>query len=184
MSVPPPVPLRPRLAWAMLLLASLLLSTSAHALDYDRNDVVLRGVGLGFALAPITPVCRTCSGSPVSFVRGVAGRQTRFLYVDIEAQVGVVFNGHPWLGLGGAVGGETADNAFVRLRGYAEAGVAMIWMSNKLSDTLAFSGEVGLRYQVRSYSRPHTLLYIGARGLTNFNHLGGMVLGGLMWSFD
>jgi hypothetical protein len=182
----PPRPSRAsvRACLAFVLACGLWVAPSVHALDYDRNDVLTRGVGVGFALAPILGNCRTCSAPPVTFARGFAGRQTRFLYFDIEAQLGVIYNGHPWVSRGGAVGGETADSAFVKLRGYAELGVAMIWMSQSLSDTLNFSGEVGLRYQVRSYSRPHTLLYIGARGLSNFNHIGAMIHAGLMWTFD
>lgn len=154
------------------------------ALDYDRNDVLTRGIGMGFAVAPIRATCYTCSAPLASFVQGTAGRQTRFLFVATEVQLGMVFNGHPWLSVGGLTGLETADNAFVPLRGYGQIGVAFTYMSNVLADVMVFSAEAGLRYQARSYSRPHTLLYLGVRALSNLGHSTGMVHGGLMWTFD
>ncbi len=153
------------------------------ALDYDRNDILTRSVGLGFAIAPIR-TCTDCSAPMASFVQAAAGRQTRFLFVATEVQLGVVFNGHPWLSLGGITGFETADNAFVPLRAYGQLGVAFTYMSDVLADLLVFSAEAGMRYQVRSYSRPHAMLFMGVRALSNLGHTSGMVHGGLMWTFD
>lgn len=185
--MPPPSIRHPRLTACLLagVAACLLLAARpAQALDYERNDIVVRGLGVGFAVAPIKAPCRTCSAPAVSFIRGVASRQTRFLYFSAETQLGVMFDGGPWLSLGGAVGAETADNAFVKLRGYGEIGTAFTYMNTSIYDYLMFSVEAGLRYQVSDYDRPHSMLYIGARLFTNIQNVSGMVHGGLMWTFD
>lgn len=204
---------RPPIGLIGLAVAGLLCAAApAHGLDYDRNDVLSREVALGFGLSPadVDPVDPTCLGNEantpraacpaglwaehevlpiVLFVRGTARRQTRFFYVAGEAQVGVTFpsggfSARPWLALGGAVGAETADDAWEKVRGYGELGTSLVYAHTRLADVLNFFVEGGLRYQVRSFERPHTLLHIGMRVLSNFSHVGYALQAGVGWTFD
>lgn len=189
-----------------------LVTAPAYALDYDRNDVLGREVAVGFGLSPadINPAASMCldgkTNTPrdkcpeaswrenevlpiVLFVRGTARRQTRFFYVAGETQVGLTFpsagfNAGPWLALGGAVGVETVDDAWQRLRGYGEFGTQLTYTNTRLADMLSFSVEGGMRYQLQSFERPHTLVHIGLRVLSNFRHIGYALQAGIGWTFD
>lgn len=162
----------------VLLGASATLSPPAHGLDYDRNDVRARELGLGTVLAPV-------AGRPLGlFVQGTARRHRRSIYLSTQLQLGALLGGLPWVHLAGAVGMETADDAWVRVRGYGELGTGIIFANTRLSDTLAFFGEVGVRYQIRAFARPHLLLHAGLRGMTNFSHAGVQAQVGVAWTFD
>ncbi len=160
------------------LLAGLSWPTAGHGLDYDRNDVRARELGVNTLIAPI-------NGAPLGLlVHGTARRNKRHLYLAMELQLGALVDHHPWVQLGGAVGGETADDAWTRLRGYGEVGTALIYANTKVADTLAFFGELGVRYQLRAFERPHLQVTGGLRGMTNFSHLGLLAQVGLAWTFD
>lgn len=159
-------------------LACLGLPAPCHGLDYDRNDVRARELGIITMIAPI-------ADQPFGMaVYGSARRHRRFLYMGTELQLGALVNGHPWVSAGGIVGVETADDAWARVRGYAEAGTALIFAYTKITDVLGFFGEVGVRYQLRALERPHLQITGGLRGLTNFSHGGVAAQIGLAWTFD
>ena len=187
-----------------LIILLLSLPYSAFALDYDRNEVVSRELALGGMMAPfdIDPrppvacpydkrlVCESYNSKPVGFfIRGSARRHRRNFYVGAEAQLGLTlpldsFGPHPWVGVGGAVGVETADNGWARVRGYSELGVGIYFANSSITDMLNFFFEVGGRYQLRVFDRPHFLLHLGIRGMTSFSELGLQVAAGVGWTFD
>jgi len=165
-------------ACVIVVAAGLASPRAADALDYDRNDVRARELGLNMVVAPI-------AGNPLGILlHGKARRHRRQLYIGSELQVGALLDGHPWLGVGCMVGGETAADAWARERGYAELGTTLSYMNTKLGDALGFFAEVGVRYQVRAFDRPHLLITVGARGMTNFLHAGVAAQMGLAWTFD
>jgi hypothetical protein len=153
-------------------------SQPALALDYDRNDVRGRELGIVTLIAPV-------ADNPVGVaLRGTARRHMRRLYVGLEAQLGATLLPGPWLLLAGAVGAETADDAWQPLRGYAEAGVGALYAHTQVFDVLVFHGEAGVRYQLQSFERPHVLVHLGLRGMYNFTTIGAQVVTGIGWTFD
>lgn len=197
----------PALAGPLVALALLLATVPARALDYDRNDVIGRELSLGFLLSPTdlrecpdgtrrfeTKACKAAvPPTPVQpaglVLRGTARRHQRWFYVATELQAGLLFpvadhGARPWLEVAGAAGAETAHDGYEKLRGYGELGVALLYAHTRLSDTLAFFAEGGMRYQVRTYERPHWLLHIGVRAMHNFSQLGLLVHAGLGFTFD
>lgn len=181
-----------------------LLATPAWALDYDRNDVVDRELSVGFGRASVdanlaAPVAcadrraYTCianeSVPSVFVIRGMARRHARFLYVGGGLELGMTlpvdsFPVHPWIGLGGVVGAETANTAWTPLRGYAELGVLAAWANTQISEIANGTLEVGARYQVSDRGRPHLQLAAGIRGMTNLSFIGVMGFLGAVWTFD
>ena len=122
-------------------------------------------------------------------VRGTARRHRGNLYVATEALLGVRlpaagFSAFPVIGVGGAVGWETASDSYKRLRGYGEAGVGLIYSGTYASDLLKVHLEAGMRYRVQTYERPHNYYHIGVRGVTNFAHVGAALVAGIGWAFD
>ena len=188
----------------LLLFALLLVSQVALARDYDRNDVAERELSIGYGLSPMDIDTRGpvfCSDAPaktceanvarteVFVVRGVARRHLRNFYLAVEAEVGASlpnagFPVHPWLSGGGMTGLETSGNAWDRWRGYGELGVLAIWADTRLAETLCFTGEAGIRYQVSTSERPHMLVHLGARVMYNFSYVGVMSFAGVGWTFD
>lgn len=152
--------------------------TDVYALDYDRNDVRARELGV---VAMIAPLARSPAGIAI---RGTARRHSRFVYVGTEAQIGVQGSPGPWFAASVVVGGETADDAWRPLRGYGEIGTGLVVAWTRLSDLLAFHIEAGARYQVRTYGRPHMELGLGGRVLSNFNHIGVQLTTSVAWRFD
>lgn len=182
----------------------LILPTSAFALDYDRNEVVSRELAFGGMMAPfdVDPrppvrctydkrlICESYDSKPVGFfIRGTARRHRRNFYVGAEMQLGLTlpldsFGPHPWIGGGGAIGVETADNGWARVRGYSELGVGIYFSNSSITDMLNFFAEVGARYQLRVFDRPHFLLHLGIRGMTSFSEIGLQIAAGVGWTFD
>ena len=191
-----------RRAFAILLL--LLVTPTAFALDYDRNTVSEREISLAFGLAPVdvdtrapspclADPAKTCEENvalpPVMLVRGTARRHTRNFYLGAEVELGATlpvatFGAHPWIAAGGAIGFETSDNGWDRLRGYGEIGILGVWANTRLAETLTFFSEIGFRYQASAAKRPHLLLHGGLRGMTNFSHFGVLGIIGVGWTFD
>ena len=186
------------------LIAVFFVAQPALARDYDRNDVAEREIAVGFGLSPVDIDTRApiyCSDAPsktceanvqranVLTVRGTARRHIRHFYMALEAELGAtlpagVLPAHPWLAGGGAVGLESANNAWDAWRGYAEIGVLAIWADTRLAEALAFTGEAGIRFQTSTADRPHTLLSLGLRGMYNFSYVGVMGFAGVGWTFD
>ncbi|MSP90272.1 MAG: hypothetical protein EXR79_00465 [Myxococcales bacterium] len=151
---------------------------AGQALDYDRNDVRAREVGVVAMIAPI-------AGAPAGLaVRGAARRHSRFVYFGTEAQLGIQGTPGPWLSAAVVVGGETANDAWRPLRGYGELGTGLVVAWTRLSDLLAFHLEGGVRYQVRTYGRPHMEVGIGGRIISNFNNIGVQFTTSVAWRFD
>ncbi len=182
---------------------ALCVAQSALAGDYDRNDVQAREVGLFVGILPadqdlrpqgpcISDKAQTCKFVTLPLaatVRGTARRHVRNLYFGTEVIVGITAPAAPYntglvLGAGAKVGLETAEDGFKRLRGYGEFGVDILYAGTKVVDWLNFFVEGGMRYQVLTYERPHTHLYLAARGMSNFSHLGIGLTAGLGWTFD
>lgn len=182
----------------------LFVASPAQARDYDRNDLAERELSVGFGLSPMDVDTRSpvvCANDPsrnclenvaraeIIVIRGTARRHIRDFYMAAEAELGASlpvaeFPVHPWLAVGGAVGFETADNGWDRLRGYAEIGALGIWANTRLAEQLAFTAEGGVRYVLSSTERPHVLLHLGLRGLYNFSYFGVMSFAGVSWTFD
>ncbi len=169
-----PVPYLLSLTAALLVMAS---AGEVLALDYDRNDVLGRELALGVAVLPV-------EGHPLGpFVRGTARRHTRALYFGGEAQLGATGQG-PWVTVAATVGGETAQDAWAPLRGYGEFGTQLMYAGTSVFDTLGFFLEGGMRYQVRTYERPHLQLGIGVRAVNNMQRTGFSAQFGVSWLFD
>ena len=188
----------------LILLAIFLFAQPALARDYDRNDVAERELSFGFGLSPVDvdtrpPVAcvsdplKTCEANvtrtEMVAIRGTARKHLRFFYLAGEVEVGATlpngdFPAHPWLAGGGAVGLETSNNAWDRLRAYGELGILALWADTRLAESMAFTGEVGMRFQVKSTDRPHVLLHVGLRAMYNFSYLGIMSFAGVGWTFD
>ncbi len=188
----------------LAILTVLLAARSAFARDYDRNDVAEREISIGYGLSPMDVDARPpvfCTDVPtvvcapniqratVLMVRGTARKHIRRFYLSVEVELGATlpvgdFPAHPWLGGGGAVGLETSDNGWDVLRGYAEIGVLAAWADTRLAETLAFTSEVGVRYQLLNAERPHLVLNLGLRVMYNFTYFGVMSFAGVGWTFD
>ncbi len=178
------VPFKALLTVVLLVAGLATVEPSASALDYERNDVSGRFLGFGITRAPVKAECRTCSPPLAAFLRAFASRHRRYLYVAAEAQAGALFDGRPWLGVGGAMGLETADNAFVAIRGYGELGVNLTYMNSIVADYLDGHTEFGIRYQVRDFARPHMTIQGGLRLGSNFSHFMAAITLGVLWTFD
>ena len=176
----------PTAAWLIAVCVGLGWAAPGWAGDYDRNDVAVRAVGLSVGIAPIerTTGCKSCSLPVATMVHGVAAHQRRNLYLGGEAGVGVTDDARPWLMAGALLGVETAASAQEKLRAYGEFLTSINYFHTRMSDTLAFSLEVGMRYQVRDYQRPHTLVALGVRVGNNLHHNFAMLHAGLVWTFD
>ncbi|MBP46740.1 MAG: hypothetical protein CMH53_02265 [Myxococcales bacterium] len=161
-----------------VLASSMLLCSSVWAGDYERNDVSARELGLVSG--------RFSAGdAPFGFtLRGAARRHTRFFYLAVELEAGATLRPGGYVALGGAVGLETAADAFTRLRGYAQLGVAGQWSHSSLHEVLLFHLEVGARIQLQSNVRPHSYLFVSSRASTNFNDYGAALALGVGWTFD
>jgi len=187
----------------LLVFALLIAAHPAYARDYDRNDVAERELTIGFGLSPLDVDTRNivyCTGKQticeanvqranLLTARGVARKHLRRFYLAGELEAGATlpagnFPMHPWLAVGGMVGLETADNAWTTLRGFADLGVLVGWADTRLAESLTFTAEAGVRYQLQSTERPHMLLNLGVRGLYNFSHVGVMGFAGIGWTFD
>lgn len=159
---------------------SVLCPSAATATDYERNDVNGRELGVVVMRTPV-------AGQPLSMlVSGTARRHTRFFYVGGNLSLGVSLQGQPVTMLSGAVGLETADDGFVRVRGYGELGAGAFWANSDqpVLDLLMFHVETGVRWQMRSWARPHWQLVAGVRLFSNFRYLGFAVLTGMNFTFD
>ncbi len=157
---------------------ALCLSPRAEGLDYDRNDVLGRELGLFAGSLPI-------DGRPLGLgVRGVARRHTRFLTLGTEVILGATSAPRPLIGVTALLGAETSDNAWDRLRGYGEFGFGMMWANNELFDLLSFHLEGGMRILIQDASRPHLSLTLGVRLSTDFSGVGLAFLTGMAWAFD
>ncbi len=191
------------LRW-LAILGFVLCAAPAWARDYDRNDVAEREISIGYGLSPLDVDTRAptfCTDNPALVcvaneqraqllaIRGTARHHIRRFYIAGELELGATlpignFPAHPWLGVGGAVGLETANSGWERWRGYGELGVLVAWGDTRLAEMLAFTAEAGVRYQVQSTERPHLLLHLGLRGLYNFAYVGVMSFAGVSWTFD
>lgn len=196
---------RRRRALQVLAAVALLLTapTTASALDYEVNDIRSRELAIGGVLSPsdIDPrapgPCSPTSKAqctnlklPVGTVlRGSARRHRGHVYTGVEALAGLTWPtdllpAHPWLGGGAMIGLETAADGFRRVRGYGEIGLDAIWANTSVFDVLTAYSEAGIRIQVQQFERPHVLLLIGVRAMTNFRHLGYAMAVGVGWTFD
>ena len=168
----------PRTSIAAVLCALALWSVDAHAGDYERNDVSGREVALVGGRVP-------ANDGPfgVTF-RGVARRHTRFFYLAAELETGVTFRPGAYVAFGGAVGVETADNAYTRIRGYGQVGVAGQWSHTSPYEALVFHVELGARVQLQTNVRPHSYAFVGTRVNSNFKQYGVSLAAGVGWTFD
>ncbi len=191
-----------RAAIGLVLLAALAVPNLAQALDYDLNDLAGREIGIGGALAPTDVDLRAAVKCPAgktncdnitqpfgTVLRGTARRHRGHLYMATEALLGLTWPtgslpAHPWIGVGGALGFETAADGFARVRGYGELGADIVWTNTTVFDVLHVFTEFGLRLQVQQFGRPHTLLFLGARAMTNLDHIGLGMFGGVGFTFD
>ncbi len=169
--------MRLRLIACVLLLASL-YATSAMAKDYERNDVSSRELGVllartSFASAPFA-----------TLVRGVARRHTRFFYVATEVMLGTTFKPAFYGSLGGAMGIESAEDAYQPVRGYLEVGVTGQWSQSSIFELLNIHLESGVRLQLKTTVRPHMYAHAGARLMTSFKTYGLGLTFGVGWTFD
>ena len=124
-------------------------------------------------------------GAPVALMaRGAARRHDRRFYFGTEASLGLVLDIRPMITVGTMIGLETADDAWQPLRAYAETGVSMFWANTGPLELLNFHAEVGVRYLVTSYKRPHLSLHMGMRAITSLARFGGTVTCGATWTFD
>jgi hypothetical protein len=174
------VPIRARTAEALVLLAcaATLWPKSAGATDYERNDVSSRALGLTTMLVPV-------AGGPLGMLaHGAARKHNRFLVIGTELLAGAAFDGRVVLMAGGMIGLESTDSGWTRIRGYAELGADFMYAQSRLSDTLVFRAEAGVRYQFRAYTRPHWQLQLGISAMSNFSHLGWAFPASLVWVFD
>jgi hypothetical protein len=129
----------------------------ALALDYERNDVSVRslGVAAGIASTPGRPV--------LTWLHGTARHHVRFVYFGMELNAGLTFQPHPFVAAGGFAGVETATSAYTRMRGYAQAGA---------------------RYLLSSHARPFIGLEAGVRLESNLARPAGGVLLSTYFVFD
>jgi hypothetical protein len=183
-------------------MSAVLASQPAAALDYDRNDVREREISLmgmkstADVDARLPGKCSPSSKTMCEFVkqpfalalRGAARRHTRHLYVGTEVLAGLTLptdleGAHPLLGIGAMAGAETAGDAR-RLRGYLELGTQLVWTATRVFDMFNVYGELGARYRVVTYQRPHLQLGLGARALSNFERSGLAVNVSVAWAFD
>lgn len=150
----------------------------ALALDYERNDVSVRslGVAAGIASTPGRPV--------LTWLHGTARHHVRFVYFGMELNAGLTFQPHPFVAAGGFAGVETATSAYTRMRGYAQAGAQAAWMSNRLTDVLLLHVETGVRYLLSSHARPFIGLEAGVRLESNLARPAGGVLLSTYFVFD
>ncbi len=163
---------------AIAAVAAVAQARPASALDFDRNDVMARDLA-------VLGVVGAFANHPVGLVvRGSARRHNDWFYRGLSLEVGFLSDVRPWLMLAGAIGAETATDSWAAFRAYAEGGVGLMYASTGLGQMLAFHVESGIRYQIRSYERPHVLVHVGARVLHNFNNYGLAVISGVAWTFD
>ncbi len=188
----------------LVLVVVLLFAQPALARDYDRNFVTERELSLGFGLSPVDldtriPVAcvgaktQTCASNMVRAAllaaRGTARHHQRYFYLGGELEAGLVLPAsglgpNPWFAVGGAIGLETSNNGWDRWRGYGELGVLVNWADTRIAEMLCFTSEIGVRYQLDTSQRPHTVLHLGARALYNFSYVGVMSFAGVSWTFD
>ncbi len=196
--------LRPVLWLLCAGIVALVRPNTAHALDYDLNDLADRELGIGGALAPtdIDPRAPTqCASNPktvcaanltqpfANLLRGSARRHRGHMYLGTELLLGLswptgALPAHPWLAVGGTLGAETAADGFARVRGYGEIGFDVAWTKTNVFDVLHVFSELGLRLQVQQYGRPHTVLFLGTRVMSNLSHMGLGLFGGVGFTFD
>jgi hypothetical protein len=165
---------------AVLIAASVFSSGSAAALNYERNDV--RGRELAFAMMR-TPV----EGLPVTLgLRGSARRHIRHVYYGTSAWLGWALNNRPVLMLSGSIGLESAANAFEPYRSYGELGIGTFWAATDewLRKLMTFHAEVGIRWTVRDWNRPHWQAFAGLRTFANFRFVGVAAVTGINFTFD
>ncbi len=179
------------------------MPVAATAGDYERNEVNGRELAVGFATWPDdlderpaakcpskpTAVCSNEAFGIGPILRGAARRHRGNLYVATEAILGLRlpaggYSAFPTLGVGGAIGWETAADSYKRLRGYFEIGAGMIYTGTAMTDLFKLHVESGLRYRVQTYERPHAYLHIAARAMSNFAHGGSALTAGVGWAFD
>lgn len=154
------------------------MSATANALDYDRNDVLVREISAFVMAVP-------SDTAPVgAMVRGVARRQTRNFGLGFEVIAGVTTEPRPYVSVGGLFGFESSSNAWDRLRVYGEGGVGVAWNSNNPMDWLNFHVEGGTRILLSSMDRPHLSLTSGLRIVSSFRHMGWGLQIGVSWAFD
>ncbi len=162
------------------IVAAMCLASPAHGLDYERNDVLGREVGIGLMRTPT-------NGLPMTLVvRGTARRHARHFYVDGSVFMGMTFEVQPLLMGTVSFGMESADDSFRRVRGYGEVGSGLFFANSEkpLLDLLAFHLEGGLRIHLRTWARPHTQVTVGVRLLSNFRFVGLMGMVGTNFTFD
>ena len=172
---------RSRLSWLVNVLIALMIlgfAANASALDYDRNDVLVREVS---ALVLAVP---SDTGPIGVTVRGVARRQTRNFGLGLEVIAGMTTDPRPYLGVGAIIGVESSSNGWDRIRVYGEGGVGVAWYSNNPMDLLNFHIEGGTRILMSSLDRPHLALTTGLRIVTSLRHVGWGLQIGMSWSFD
>ncbi len=163
---------------AATLVALLLGALDALALDYDRNDVMVREVATMVMAVP-------SDTAPIGVMaRGVARRQTRNFGVGVEVMAGITTDPRPYLSVAGLAGFESSSNGWDQLRVYGEGGVGVAWVSNNPMDWLQFHVEGGTRILLSTLDRPHLALTSGLRITTSFRHVGWGLQVGLSWSFD
>lgn len=161
-----------------LTIACALPAGRAHAGDYDRNDVSGRSLGLLVLSLPI-------AGAPLGVLaHGVARKHNGFLVLGSELAAGVATDGRAVLTGGAVVGVESAADAWQPVRGYGEVGASVFWAQTGLFEALTMHVEGGVRYQLKAYGRPHLLLSVGLRLLTNFGRVGWAAPVALLWTFD
>ncbi|MCB9738119.1 MAG: hypothetical protein H6747_02550 [Deltaproteobacteria bacterium] len=157
---------------------AVLWAAPASARDYERNEVAGRAVGLLIGALPM-------ENAPLGVMAQVGARkQSRWLTLGTQLAIGGHTGGNIALMAGGFAGLESTATDFAFLRGYCEAGVNLFYAGTRLSDTLTFHVEGGIRWLLIAHSRPHLGLHLGLRVMTNFNHLGWAVPVGLHWTFD
>lgn len=165
------------LGWLSALIL-MLGAGNAVALDYDRNDVLVRELSAVVMAVP-------SDTAPIGvMVRGVARRQTRNLGLGVEVLAGVSTDPRPLVGVGGIVGFESSSNAWDMLRVYGETGVGMMVVSSDPMDWLQFHVEGGARILLSALDRPHLSLTSGLRIVSSFRHFGWGLQVGLSWTFD
>ena len=173
-------PPTPRLLFAptLVLLLALLAPGVSQAGDYDRNVVLSRELGVGAMMLPV-------QDAPVAiFARATARKHLRYLYFGGEFSAGLVLDIRPMFSVAGAIGLESANDAWQPLRAYGEAGAGLFWANTSPRELLNLHLEAGVRYLMHAYRRPHLSIHMGVRALTNFARPGGTVVCGATWAFD
>ncbi|GEM_PF-2828263 len=169
-----------RCVGAVFVLALVFAAAPAHGLDYELNDVQGREISVGVARAPVDSL------SIAFLARGSARRQSRYLYSGATLMLGWVLDNRPLAMATGEIGVESASDAFTKVRFYGELGAGLFWAASEKPwlELLTFHAEGGIRWNLRTWARPHWQLATGVRLFANFQAIGLGLFTGVNFKFD